>query len=203
MSTLAFDITQFFPSLNHQLLLLILKKTGYYSKVVQFFSNYLVGRKTQYSWNNFFSQFFNMDIGVGQSSALSLILSAFYISPVFHILEKRLKFLKIPVSILYFVDDGLFIVQNKSLTVSNSILFCSYNIIFSILGKFGLVLGHSKMEVFHFSRAQGVFNPLLLTYQTLVARFWSPKTLGNIWVSSLIGNCHSTNILTFTLTKQF
>jgi len=52
MSTLAFDIVQFFPFLNHQLLLLILKKAGYYSKVIQFFSNYLVDRKTQYSWNN-------------------------------------------------------------------------------------------------------------------------------------------------------
>ena len=105
-----------------------------------------------------------MDIGVGQSSAPFPILSAFYILPVFYILENRLKFLKIPVSILSFVVDGLFIVQNKSLIVSNSILFCSYNIVFSILGKFGLVLGHSKMEVFHFFRAQGVFNLLLSTY---------------------------------------
>jgi len=170
-STLVFDITQSFSFLNHQLLLLILKKAGCHSKVVQFFSNYLVGRKTQYSWNNFSSQFFNVDIGVGQSLVFSPILSAFYILPVFHILEKCLKFLKIPVSILSFVDNGLFIVWNKSLTVSNSILFCSYNIVFFILGKFGLILGHSKIEVFYFSRAQGVFNPLLLTYQTLVARF--------------------------------
>jgi len=45
-STLAFDITQFFPFLNYCLLPLILRKAGYDSKVVQFFSNYLVGRKT-------------------------------------------------------------------------------------------------------------------------------------------------------------
>jgi len=48
-STLAFNITQFFPSFNYQLLPLILKKAGCFSKVVQFFSNYLVGKKTQYS----------------------------------------------------------------------------------------------------------------------------------------------------------
>jgi len=86
-------------------------------------------------------------------------LSALYISPVFHILENSLKNLKIPISILSFVDNGLFIAQSKSFTVSNSHLFYSYNIISSILDKFDLVLEHEKMEVFHFSRAQGTFNP--------------------------------------------
>jgi len=47
-STLAFDISQFFPSLNHQLLTLILKKVGLKSKVSSFFVNYLVKRKTSY-----------------------------------------------------------------------------------------------------------------------------------------------------------
>ena len=45
MSTLVFDIAQFFPSLNHQLLLLILDKVGFDSKVSFFFSNYLIDRK--------------------------------------------------------------------------------------------------------------------------------------------------------------
>jgi len=96
---------------------------------------------------------------MGQDSALSPILSALYISPVFHILEKYLKNLKIPVSILFFVDDGLFITHSKSLTVSNSLLFCSYNAVSSVLDKFSLILEHEKTEVFHFSRAQKVFNP--------------------------------------------
>jgi len=43
-STLAFDITQFFPSLNHRLLALILGKAGFKSRVVNFFSNYLIDR---------------------------------------------------------------------------------------------------------------------------------------------------------------
>jgi len=47
-STLAFDISQFFPSLNHQLLTLILEKVGLKSKVSSFFVNYLVKRKTSY-----------------------------------------------------------------------------------------------------------------------------------------------------------
>jgi len=46
---------------------------------------------------------------VGQGSALSPILSVLYLAPIFHILEKHLKILKILVSILSFVDDGLLV----------------------------------------------------------------------------------------------
>jgi len=45
-SILAFDIMQFFSSLNHCLLFQILKKAGFDSKVEHSFLNYLVGRKT-------------------------------------------------------------------------------------------------------------------------------------------------------------
>jgi len=65
MSTLAFDIVQFFPSLNYQLLSLILNKMGLNYKISMFFKNYLVGRKTKYLWNKFISPSFNVNIGVG------------------------------------------------------------------------------------------------------------------------------------------
>ena len=47
-SSLAFDIVQFFLFLNHCLLSLILRKTGFDSKIERFFSNYLIGRKIRY-----------------------------------------------------------------------------------------------------------------------------------------------------------
>ena len=119
-STLAFDISQFFPSLNHCLLVLILEKAGLDSKVTNFFANYLVRRSTKYLWNNFISPSFMVNVGVGQGSALSPILSTLYLSPLIYILEKRFKNLNLPISILSFVDDGLFIVQNKSFSASNS-----------------------------------------------------------------------------------
>jgi len=108
-STLAFNIMQFFLLLNHQLLFLIMDKVGLNYKVSVFFKNYLVGRKTKYLWNGFQSPFCNVDVGVGWGSALLPILSALYLSPIFHILEKQLKILKILISIISFVDDGLFI----------------------------------------------------------------------------------------------
>ena len=47
-STLAFNIAQFFLSLNHCLLTLILKKVGLNNHVVSFFANYLIDRKMNY-----------------------------------------------------------------------------------------------------------------------------------------------------------
>jgi len=90
-SSLAFYIVQFFLSLNHRLLVLILGKAGFDLRVVKFFLNYLVDRKTKYFWNNFSSSQFYVNVGVGQGSALSPILSALYLSPFLHILEKCLK----------------------------------------------------------------------------------------------------------------
>jgi len=109
MSTLTSDKAQFFPFLNHQLLPLILNKVGLNCKISMFFKNYLVGRKTKYFWNEFISPPFNVNIGVRQGSALSPILPALYLSLVFLSLENRLKILKIPISIISFVDNSLFI----------------------------------------------------------------------------------------------
>ena len=81
MSTLVFDIAQFFSSLNHCLLTLILGKVDLNSKVVSFFTDHLIGRKTNYIWNDISSPSFKVNVGVGQGSALSSILSALYFFP--------------------------------------------------------------------------------------------------------------------------
>jgi len=150
-STLAFDISQFFPSLNHNLLTCILDKAGFNPKVMSFFANYLVSRRTKYMWNKFSSPHCDVNVRVGQGSALSPILSFLYLFPFLYILENRLKNLRIPVSIFSFVDDGFIVAQNKSFDISNSQLFCSYNVLTKLLDSFGLVIEHSKTEIFQFS----------------------------------------------------
>ena len=64
-SSLAFDISQFFLSLNHKLLTLILEKAGLNSKVTSFFANYIVRRRTSYVWNDLSSPMFEVNVGVG------------------------------------------------------------------------------------------------------------------------------------------
>jgi len=145
--------------------------------VVNFFTDHLVGRRTSYTWNNLSSPIFEMNIGVGQESALSLVLSALYLFPFLYILEKHLKNLNIPISIIFFVDDGLFISQNKSMDISNSHLFCSYNVMTKLLGKFGLIIEHSKTEVFHFNRSHSFFNPPPLDLSTIGGPILHPKDL--------------------------
>jgi len=174
-STLAFDIAQFFSSLNYQLLPLILDKAGLNQKISNFFKNYLVGRKTNYCWNNSISPSFNINIGIGQGSTLLPILSALYLSFVFHSLEKCLKILKIPISIISFVADELLIFQNKFISHSNANLFYSYNIISSLLSKYGLIVEQGKTDMFHFSRSQDIFNPPLLDLSSIGGPSLLPK----------------------------
>ena len=112
-----------------------------------------------------------------QDLALSLILFILYIAPVLYILKKCFKILKIPVSILSFVDNGLLVAQSKSLAISNSNLFYSYNIIFSILKRFGLIMKYRKTKVFHFSRSHSLFNLLLLNISTLGGLILQPKCI--------------------------
>ena len=115
-------------------------------------------------------------MGIGQGSTLLPILFALYLSPLLHIFENWLKNLKIPVSTLSFVDDGLFISQNKSLTISNWNIFCSYYIMTSLLEKFGLIIKHKKTEVFYFSRSHSSFDLLLLDLTVLGGPILCPKT---------------------------
>ena len=174
-SVLAFDIAQFFPSLNHCLLTITLEKVGLEPKVALFFVDYLVKRKTNYNWNELSSPIFKVNVGVGQGSALSPILSALYLSLLLYILEKHLKNLKIPISFIFFVDDGLIIAQNKSIVTSNSQLFCSYNILSKLLNKFGLIVEHSKTDIFHFNRSHRVFNPPPLELSAIGGPILKPK----------------------------
>ena len=94
--------------------------------IIDFFSNYLVGRSTQYSWNSFHSEACNADVGVWQGSTLSSILSALYMS--------------------------LFISQGKTYNKTLPELYSSYRVVTDLIVMFGLVMEHDKSEIFHFSR---------------------------------------------------
>ena len=175
-SILVFDITQFFPFLNHHLLTLTLTKAGLDPKVISFFRELSSQKENQLYVEWIFLT--NIWSKCGSWPKVCFILSALYFSPLLYILEKRLKILNIPVSLIFFIDDGLFISQNKSIDISNSQLFCSYNIWSSLLDKFGLNIEHSKTKMFHFNRSHGMFNPPPLDLSPLGGPILHPK---NSW----------------------
>jgi hypothetical protein len=67
----AFVLAQFFPSINHDVLLSILDKQGFVPEVVVFFRPYLVDQVTHYAWDDNLSPEFPSSVGVGQGSSLS------------------------------------------------------------------------------------------------------------------------------------
>ena len=73
------------------------------------------------------------------------------------------------------MNDGLLIIQNKSLQTFNTCLFSSYNIAFNLLSKFGFVVKHSKTKVFHFSRLQETLSPSPLNLSSLGSPILYPK----------------------------
>jgi hypothetical protein len=81
-SVVAFDLAQFFPSINHDVLLSILDKQGFAPEVVVFFKSYLVNWFTCYAWDDDLSLEFPSSVGVGQGSALSPILWALCLAPL-------------------------------------------------------------------------------------------------------------------------
>jgi hypothetical protein len=108
-SIVAFDIAQFFPSLNHEVLLEVISRLGFPRVVVDFFRSYLIGRRTTYQWNAFQSGKYLSDVGVGQGSALSPVESVLYLTLImrlFHASQIGKK-----VGLMSYVDDGMIIAQ--------------------------------------------------------------------------------------------
>ena len=106
--TLTFDIAQFFPFLNYQLLPIILNKASFDFQISYY---YLINRQMQCIWNYFVSPFFKTDVSIDQGSAFSPILSTIYIASIFHIFKNRSKMLLSSISVLTlsFVDNSLLI----------------------------------------------------------------------------------------------
>ncbi|CAA7270660.1 unnamed protein product [Cyclocybe aegerita] len=158
-SALAFDIAQFFPSINHGMFMAVLRKQGFSPVLVEFFASYLVGCSTVYCWNTFQSDSRSADVGVRQGSALSPVISGLFIAPVMKLFYIKAEPLN--TTLLSFVDDGTILAQSKQLNDNNVGLRKAYKIIYLLFVAFALVLEHDKTELFHFSCRRDTYNPSL------------------------------------------
>ncbi|CAA7270893.1 unnamed protein product [Cyclocybe aegerita] len=107
----------FFPSINHEMFMAVLRKQGFSPILVEFFASYLVGRSTIYCWNTFQSDSRSVDVGVGQGSALSPVISGVFIAPVMKLFY--IKVAPLNTMLLSFVDDGTILAQSKQLDDNN------------------------------------------------------------------------------------
>jgi len=153
----------------------ILRHSGFADCLVDFFSDYLVGRSTQYTWNFFLFHACDADVGVGQGSALSPILSALYIAPLLHLFERQAQALNLDTSTLSYVDNGLLVSQERMYNKTLPELTSSYSIVSDLMASFSLVMEHDKSEIFHFSRAHNDSNPKL-DLSAIGAPILKPKT---------------------------
>ena len=62
-----------------------LKKAGLNPNIINFFNSYHADWTTTYTWNSFSFPLSNTNVGVGQESALSSIISAIYMVPIIKI----------------------------------------------------------------------------------------------------------------------
>ena len=132
---------------------------------------------------------------------ISNLIHSFYLTYFLYIWKKS-KNLKIPVSFLSFVDNGLFISQEKSFDKMNTHLFCSYNVISSLLEQFGLIIKYGKTEVFHFSRSHGLLDPLPLNLSHIEVLSFSlriPRSILDLFLLESYHFINTSNIMPIKL----
>jgi ribonuclease HI len=159
-SCLAFDIAQFFPSVNHAFLMRTLERLGFHPDLCAFFGDYLQGRRTRFRLNGELSDPFDASIGVGQGSALSPILASLAIVPVLHGITKLLD----PPSSagwnssLVYVDDGHLAVSSPTLQGNVTTLARIYPQVVDLFLRAGILTEHDKLELMHFPRPTSAYH---------------------------------------------
>ena len=81
-SMLLLDVSQFYPWINHEVMVAMLRKEGFAEDLVLFFADYLKGRFTRYLFNGKLTAPATTPVGMGQGSAFSPVGSGLYIAPL-------------------------------------------------------------------------------------------------------------------------
>ncbi|KAF8674803.1 hypothetical protein AX14_005230 [Amanita brunnescens Koide BX004] len=148
-SMCAVDVAQFFPSLSHEVMAIILKRLGFSQILVSLIKSYFAGRVTSYKWDSATSRRFDFSLGTPQGDCLSPILSALYLSTAI----KRVFPETMPPATtrcLFFVDDGALITASPSLQTNIDVLRLYLLLLLQALSDIGLQIEVSKTELMHF-----------------------------------------------------
>ncbi|KAF8646075.1 hypothetical protein AX16_007407 [Volvariella volvacea WC 439] len=163
-SCLAFDIASFFPSVQPDALIRVLKKQGFNHKYTSLFESYFQGRSTTYRLGEYKSESFPIEVGLGQGSAISPTLSALYVAPGLKTLTDEVG--DDEDSLQIFVDDGVWSSTGETLVDNCARLKKRYMRTRDVLGYLGLIVEHAKTELKHFYTNKVKGAPSLPTYDT-------------------------------------
>jgi Reverse transcriptase (RNA-dependent DNA polymerase) len=93
------------------------------------------------------------NVGVGQGSALSPVLSLLCLVPILKLFSA--SDIGYQVGVMSYMDDGMLIAHSPWLEDNLELLKEAYCWIYHAFTSLGLVLEHTKSKVFHFTRARG------------------------------------------------
>lgn len=86
-SILAIDIAQFFPSIQHDILLEVPKHQGFSMTTIRFLASYLSARTTRYHCADTKSEVLPFEVGIPQGCKVSPPLACLYIAPLLFSLD--------------------------------------------------------------------------------------------------------------------
>ena len=149
---LAFDVAQFFPSMQHDLLVQILARYGFDPAYQRFFRSYLADRSTRFVWGSRTSEhtYAAPGVGAGQGSALSPVLTNIYISPALHVVCPIASDSPPRAPLTFYVDDGLIVGTAATTLDVHNRLRDTYHLCSTQLTRLGLVIEDVKTEYSHF-----------------------------------------------------
>ena len=174
-SVCAIDVAQFFPSLSHAVMSIILERLGFSPIIVAVIKSYFSDQVTEYRWDNTCSKPYNFSLGTPQGDCLSPILSALYIS----IAIKKVFPAVLPppkTKCLFYVDDGVIITASPSLQENIRVLKRHLLALLQALYEIGLQVEASKTELMHFFAFQlSASRCLNITSQPTLRFSWQSK----------------------------
>ncbi len=145
---MAVDIVQFFPSIQHNVMVKLLIKQGFSDKMANLIGSFFQNRKMTYKWGQQELKEYLADLGTPQGDCLLLVLSALYISLL---LNTYLPWdLKQDTNCLFFVDDGMLCASTPSMTRNVTILKRSIELLADYFLKIGIRTEPTKTELMHF-----------------------------------------------------
>ena len=148
-SVCAINVAQFFPSLDHGAVTVILAKLGFPTTLVNLMASYFTSRMTSYRWDTATSQPYNFSMGTPQGNCLSPIISALFLSVAIKNVFPHSSPPK-PTRCLFFVDDGALYTASPSLSENVRVLASFLMLLLKSLANIGLSIEPSKTELIHF-----------------------------------------------------